>query len=33
MMKRHGDPAAIRMEIVSVSTGLAIKGKTIPEKG
>ncbi len=33
MIKRHSDPAAIRMEIVLVSAGLTVKGKTIPEKG
>ena len=33
MMKRHGDSAAIRMEIVLVSAGLTVKGKTIPKQG
>ena len=33
MVKRHGDSAAIRMEIVLVSARLTVKGKTIPEKG
>ena len=33
VVKRYGDSAAIRMEIVLVSTRLAVNGKTIPEQG
>jgi len=33
MVQRDGDSAAIRMKIVLVSTGLAVKGKTVPQQG